>query len=235
MNSAILVLDVTLEEKKMSKISVLLVEDHHVVRKGISYLLSLEADIDIVGEAEDGNEGIQMAKELCPDIIILDITMPNLNGIDAVRRIRKSVPNAKVIILTMHTREQYIRQALREGASGYLLKESTQEELVNAIKTVYKGDVALSPSISKFVFNEYVKQSDHKQEVDSLELLTDRERQVLRLIAEGKTNKDIAKCLDISKSTVNIHRTNVMQKLDIHDTVGLVRYSIEKGIIVVDN
>jgi DNA-binding NarL/FixJ family response regulator len=219
----------------MSKISVLLVEDHHVVRKGISYLLSLDEDSDIVGEAEDGNEGIKMAKGLCPDIVILDITMPNLNGIDAVRQIKKSVPKTKVIILTMHTREQYIRQALREGASGYLLKESTQEELVNAIKTVHKGDVALSPSISKFIFNEYVKQSDPKQEVDSLELLTDREREVLRLIAEGKTNKGIAKCLNISKSTVNIHRTNVMRKLDIHDTVGLVKYSIEKGIIVVDN
>ena len=219
----------------MSKISILLVEDHHVVRKGISYLLSLEEDIDIVGEAEDGNEGIKMAKDLCPDVVILDITMPNLNGIDTIRRIRKSVPNTKVIILTMHTREQYIRQALREGASGYLLKESTHEELVNAIKTVHKGDVALSPSISKFVFNEYVKQNDPKHEADSLELLTDRERQVLRLVAEGKTNKDIAKCLNISKSTVNIHRTNVMQKLDIHDTVGLVKYSIEKGVIVVDN
>ena len=219
----------------MSKISVLLVEDHHVVRKGISYLLSLDEDIDIVGEADDGNEGIKMVKDLRPDIAILDITMPNLNGIDAIRRIRKSVPKTKVIILTMHSREQYIRQALQEGASGYLLKESTQEELVNAIKTVHKGDVALSPSISKFVFSEYVRQSDPKQEVDSLELLTDREREVLRLIAEGKTNKDIAKCLNISKSTVNIHRTNVMRKLDIHDTVGLVKYSIEKGIIVVDN
>ncbi len=219
----------------MSKISVLLVEDHHVVRKGISYLLSLEEDIDIVGEAEDGHEGIKMAKELFPDVVILDITMPNLNGIDATRRIRKSVPGTKVIILTMHTKEQYIRQALREGASGYLLKESTHEELVDAIKKVHSGDVALSPSVSKFVFNEYVKQGDAKQETDSLELLTDRERQVLRLIAESKTNKDIAKCLNISKSTVNIHRTNVMQKLDIHDTVGLVKYSIEKGIIVIDN
>ncbi len=218
----------------MSKITVLLVEDHHVVRKGISYLLSLEEDIDIVGEAEDGNEGTKMAKELYPDVVIMDITMPNLNGIDAVRQIRKSVPNTKVIILTMHTREQYIRQVLREGASGYLLKESTQDELVNAIKAVHKGEVALSPSVSKFIFNEYVKQNDPKQEVDSLETLTDRERQVLRLISEGNTNKDIAKRLEISKSTVNIHRTNVMKKLDIHDTVGLVKYSIEKGIIVVD-
>jgi DNA-binding NarL/FixJ family response regulator len=218
----------------MSKISVLLVEDHHVVRKGISYLLSLEEDIDIVGEAEDGNEGIQMAKELCPDVVIMDITMPGLNGIDAIKQIRKSMPETKVMIMTMHTREHYIRQALREGASGYLLKESTQEELVDAIRTVHKGGVALSPSISRFVLNEYVRQGDSKKEVDSIELLTDRERQVLRLIAEGKTNKEIAKCLSISKSTVNIHRTNVMHKLDIHDTVGLVLYSIEKGIIVVD-
>jgi len=219
----------------MSKISVLLVEDHHVVRKGISYLLSLEEDIDVLGEAEDGNEGIKMAKELYPDVVIMDITMPNLNGIDAVKRIKKSLPNTKVIILTMHTKEQYIRQALRDGASGYLLKESTHDELLNAIKMVHKGDVALSPSISKFVFNEYVKQRDPIQKTDSLDLLTDREKQVLRLVAEGNTNKDIAKYLKISKSTVNIHRTNVMQKLDLHDTVGLVKYSIEKGVIVVDN
>jgi two-component system response regulator NreC len=175
-----------------------------------------------------------MAKDLCPDVVIMDITMPNLNGIDVVKQIRKSIPETKVVILTMHTREQYIRQALREGASGYLLKESTQEELANAIRTVHKGGVALSPSISRFVLNEYVRQADPKKEVDSLELLTDRERQVLRLIAEGKTNKEVAKCLSISKSTVNIHRTNIMQKLDIHDTVGLVRYSVEKGIIVID-
>ena len=218
----------------MPKISVLLVEDHHVVRKGISYLLSLEEDIDLVGEAEDGNEAVKMAKDLCPDVVVMDITMPNLNGIDAVKQIKKAIPETKVMILTMHTREQYIRQALREGASGYLLKESTQEELVNAIRTVHKGGVALSPSISRFVLNEYVRQADPKKEVDSLELLTDRERQVLRLIAEGKTNKEIAKCLSISKSTVNIHRTNIMQKLDIHDTAGLVRYSMEKGIIVID-
>lgn len=218
----------------MPNISVLLVEDHHVVRKGISYLLSLEEDIDIVGEAEDGNNAIKMVKDLCPDVVIMDITMPNLNGIDAVKQIKKSIPETKVIILTMHTREQYIRQALREGASGYLLKESTQEELVNAIRTVHKGGMALSPSISRFVLNEYVRQADPKKEIDSLELLTDRERQVLRLIAEGKTNKEAAKCLSISKSTVNIHRTNIMQKLNIHDTVGLVRYSVEKGIIVID-
>jgi two-component system response regulator NreC len=218
----------------MPKISVLLVEDHHVVRKGISYLLSLEEDIDLVGEAEDGNKAIKMAKDLRPDVVVMDITMPNLNGIDAVKQIKKAIPETKVMILTMHTREQYIRQALREGASGYLLKESTPEELVNAIRTVHKGGVALSPSISRFVLNEYVKQADPKNEVDSLELLTDRERQVLRLIAEGKTNKEIAKCLSISKSTVNIHRTNIMQKLDIHDTAGLVRYSMEKGIIVID-
>lgn len=218
----------------MPNITVLLAEDHHVVRKGISTLLSLEKDIDLVGEAKDGEEVVKMAKSLCPDVVVTDITMPLLNGIDAVRKIKKYAPETKVLILTMHSKEQYIRQALKEGATGYLLKESTYEELIDAIRKVHKGDVVLSPSISKFVLNEYIKRGPSEHDIDSLDLLTDRERQILRLIAEGKTNKEIAIHLSISKSTVNIHRTNVMQKLDIHDLVGLVRYSVEKGLIVID-
>lgn len=218
----------------MPNISVLLAEDHHVVRKGISTLLSLEKDIDLVGEAKDGEEAVKMTMDLCPDVVIMDITMPILNGIEAMRQIKRAMPKTKILILTMHTREQYIRQALRDGASGYLLKESTHEELLDAIKTVHNGGVTLSPSISRFVLNEYIKKANQEKDVDSLELLTDREIQVLRLVAEGKANKEIAKYLSISKSTVNIHRHNIMQKLNIHDIVGLVRYSIEKGIIVVD-
>ncbi len=218
----------------MSNISVLVAEDHHVVRKGILYLLSMEKDINIIGEAQDGGEAIKMARDLCPDVIIMDISMPVLNGVDAIKQIKKSVPETKILILTMHIKEQYIRRALREGASGYLLKASTQGELANAVRTVHKGGVALSPPISKFVLDAYVKHPDSKEPVDSLELLTDREIQVLRLVAEGKANKEIAKSLSISKSTVNIHRHKIMQKLDIHDIVGLVKYSIEKGIIVID-
>lgn len=219
----------------MPKISVLLAEDHHVVREGISILLSLEKDIDLVGEAKDGDDAVKMAKDLCPDIVIIDITMPILNGIDAVKQIKRYLPDTKVLILTIHNNEQYINEAFSAGASGYLLKETTCEDLVDAIRKVHKGgDVVLSPSISRFVVNAYVRQAYSKKEVDSLKLLTEREKQILRLIANGKTNKEIARCLSISKCTVNSHRANIMQKLKIHDTAGLVIYSIEKGLIEID-
>lgn len=218
----------------MANISVLIAEDHHVVRKGISTLLSMEQDINLVGEAKDGKEAVQMAKHLCPDVVVMDITMPLLGGIDALRLMKRSIPETKILIFTMHTREQYIQHALKEGASGYLLKDATPEELIDAIITVHKGGVALSPSLSGFVVNTLVENGNVHEEVDRLESLTDRERQVLRLVAEGKSNKEIAECLSISKNTVNIHRTKMMQKLDIHDTIGLVKYCIEKGIIVID-
>lgn len=219
----------------MTKISVLLADDHHIVRKGISTLLSMENDIDVIGEAKDGNEAIKMTTDLIPDVVVLDITMPVLNGIDAIRQIKRSSPETKILIMTMHSREQYIRQAFSEGASGYLLKEATHEELVDAIRTVHNGETALSPSISKFVLNSFIDQANSLSQKDSLQLLTDREKQTLRLIAEGQTNKEIANTLSISKNTVNIHRTKIMEKLGIHDIAGLVRYSIEKGLVVIDH
>lgn len=219
----------------MPKISVLLAEDHHVVREGISCLLSMEMDINIIGEAKDGDDAVKMAKNLCPDIVIIDITMPILNGIDAVKQIKRYLPDTKVLILTIHTNEQYINEAFSAGVSGYLLKDTTCEDLVDAIRKVHKGgDVVLSPSISKFVVNAYAKQAFNEKTVDSLKLLTEREKQILRLIADGKTNKEIARCLSISKCTVNSHRANIMQKVKIHDTAGLVRYSIEKGLIEIN-
>ncbi len=217
----------------MSNISVLLADDHHVVRKGISALLSLDKEINIVGEAKDGHEAITMASNLIPDVIVMDITMPILNGIDAIRQIKRAVPNTKILILTMHNKEQYIRRAFAEGASGYLLKDATDGELAQAIKTVHKGNTVLSPSISNFVVKTFIENTHSETQKDSLLLLTDRERQVLCLIAEGKTNKEIAAFLSISKSTVNVHRTNIMEKLDIHEIAGLVRYSVEKGLIFI--
>lgn len=219
----------------MPNISVLLAEDHHIVREGISSLLALEKDIDLVGEAKDGEEIVKMARDLSPDVVIMDITMPILNGIDAVKQIKRHLPDTKVLILTIHAGEQYINEAFSAGASGYLLKEATGADLMKAIRTVHKGgDIVLSPSISRFIVKAYVRQTCSVQEVDSLKLLTDREKQILRLIADGKTNKEIAKCLSISKTTVNAHRAHIMQKIDIHDTAGLVRYSIERGLIEID-
>ncbi|MFQ5688399.1 MAG: response regulator [Candidatus Scalindua sp.] len=219
----------------MPKISVLLAEDHHIVREGVSSLLSMEKDIDIIGEAKDGDEAVKMAKDLCPDVVIIDITMPVLNGITAVKQIKRYLPDTKVLILTIHTNEQYINEAFDAGVSGYILKETTCEYLVDAIRKVHKGgDVVLSPSIARFVVNTYVSQAHSEKEVDSLKLLTEREKQILRLIANGKTNKEIAGCLSISKCTVNSHRANIMQKIGIHDTVGLVKYSIEKGLIEIN-
>lgn len=215
----------------MPNISVLLAEDHHVVREGISSLLSMEKDINIIGEAKDGDDAVKMAKDLCPDIVIIDVTMPILNGIDAVKQIKRHLPETKVLILTIHTNEQYINEAFSAGVSGYLLKDTTCEDLVDAIRKVHKGgDMVLSPSISRLVINAYASQAHSEKEVDSLKLLTEREIQILRLIADGKTNKAIAGCLSISKCTVNSHRAHIMQKIKIHDTAGLVRYSIEKGL-----
>lgn len=219
----------------MPNISVLLAEDHHVVREGISSLLSMEKDINIIGEAKDGDEAVKMAKDLCPDVVLMDITMPVLGGIDAVKQIKRAVPSTMILLLTVHTNEQYINEAFSAGASGYLLKDATGEDLVNAIRKVHKGsDVVLSPSISKFVINAYVRQVSSEKVSDSLSLLTEREKQILRLVASGKTSKEIARCLSISKGTVNIHRAHIMEKIDIHDAAGLVRYSIEKGLIAVD-
>ena len=215
----------------MPEITVLIAEDNHIVRNGISTLLSMEQGIKIVGEAKNGNEAIKMTTHLCPDVVIMDIMMPFLSGLDALKLIKRSVPETKVLILTMHTGEQCVRRALKEGASGYLLKDATSEELIDAIITVHKGGVALSPSITGIVVNTLVgQQVNLKEKVDNLKSLTDRERQILRLIAEGMTNKEIANYLSISKNTVNTHRTKLMQKLDIHDTIELVkhRFSLTK-------
>ncbi len=221
-------------KEEMQEISVIIVDDHHVMREALSNLLSMEQGIYVVGEAKDGDEAIKMTKYLKPDVVIMDITMPVLNGEDALRIIKRSMPETKVLILTMHNSKQSVCRALKEGASGYLLKDATSEELVEAIMTVYKGGMALSPSIAKFAEKGIIgKHMEIDENEDDLDRLTDRERQILSFIAEGKTNKEIANCLSISKSTVNIHRTKMMQKLDLHDTIELIKYCIEKEILII--
>jgi len=216
----------------MDKTRVLLVEDHTIVRKGLRSLLDKETGIKVVEEAEDGREAILKAEELHPDVVVMDIAMPGLNGLEATRQIKKRFPDIKIIILTMHANEEYILQSLKAGASGYLIKKAAPVELISAINAVHKGNSFLSPSISRMVIDEYIRRSKEISEgEEGFERLTVREREVLQLIAEGRKTREIAELLYISIKTVETHRAHIMNKLDIHSTAELTRYAIRKGII----
>jgi len=218
----------------MPKIKVLLAEDHTIVRKGLTSLLAGEADIEVVGEAEDGQEAVELVERLAPDVVLMDNTMPVLNGLEATRQIKKRFPEIKVLVLTMHTTEEYIQQFLQAGASGYLIKKTAPKELVTAIHAVYRGDSYLSPAISNVIIEGYLHQAAATASEDSYEKLTDRERQVLQMITEGVSNREIAERLHLSVKTVNNHRMNLMDKLNIHNTAKLVKYAIRKGVISLD-
>jgi len=216
----------------MDKTRVLLAEDHTIVRKGLRSLLDKETGIKVVEEAEDGREAILKAEELYPDVVVMDIAMPGLNGLEATRQIKKRFPDIKIIILTMHANEEYILQSLKAGASGYLIKKAAPVELISAINAVHKGNSFLSPSISRMVIDEYIRRSKEISEgEEGFERLTVREREVLQLIAEGRKTREIAELLYISIKTVETHRAHIMNKLDIHSTAELTRYAIRKGII----
>ncbi len=212
-------------------IKVLLAEDHTIVRKGIRSLLDDEIAIEVVGEAENGRDAIEKTEELSPDVIVMDYTMPILNGLEATRQIKKRFPEVKIVILTMHTDEEYVFQFLQVGAAGYLVKQTAPKELISAIQTVYQGESYLSPSVSKMVIEEFVRHTQATQVESNYEKLTDREREIFQLIAEGFSSKDIADQLHISLKTVGVHRINLMNKLDIHSVPDLVRYAIRKGVI----
>jgi len=214
----------------MAKIRILLADDHTIVRKGIRSLLDAEPSLEVVGEAESGREAVEKAELLRPDIVLMDHTMPLLNGLEALRQIKKQLPEIKVLILTMHTNEEYIFQFLQAGAEGYLVKQTAPTDLVEAIRAVYAGQSFLSPAISRTVIEEYVRHTATER-VDSLEKLTDREREVLQLLAEGHSASEIAEQLHISAKTVGVHRMNVMQKLEINNPTDLVKYALRKGII----
>ena len=216
----------------MGNIKVLLTDDHTIVRKGLCSILEGEAGIEVIGEAEDGREAIKLAKKLHPDIVVMDIAMSGLNGLEATRQIRNLYPEMKILILTMHANEEYILQALKSGASGYLVKKAAPSELVSAIKAVHQGNSFLSPSISRTVIDEYIRRADEISEGDdAFEKLTARETEVLQLIAEGRKTSEIAELLYISIKTVETHRTHIMNKLGIHSTAELTQYAIRKGII----
>jgi DNA-binding NarL/FixJ family response regulator len=204
---------------------ILLADDHAVVRQGFKALLE-RAGFEVVGEAEDGQQAISMADEFHPDVAVLDIAMPQLNGIDAARGIAKTSPRTKTILLTQYTQGRNVLEGLRAGVRGVVVKSRAFDELLRAIQTVCAGDTYLSPEVSSFVVESYVSNREEPRPQ-----LRDRERQVLQLVAEGRTTKEIATILGISTKTAESHRTNIMERLDIHDTAGLVRYAIREGLI----
>lgn len=213
----------------MKKIRVLLAEDHTIVRQGLVALLRSEPDIEVAGEASDGLLAIELAKKLIPDVVLMDIAMKHLNGIEATRQIKKLFPHMKVLVLTMYDNEEWIFQIFKAGASGYLIKDSAMTDLISAIRAIYQGDSFLSPSISKKVIEEYIRKAEMGEKT-GVDILTDREREILQLIAEGQSTPQIASLLCISKKTVEAHKTHIMEKLNIHDKVGLVKYAIRIGL-----
>jgi len=207
-------------------IRILLADDHSMVRQGFRRILEAQADFEIVGEASDGREAIALAEQLRPDIVVMDVAMPGLNGIEATRRIVESSPRTKVLALSMHRDNVYVREILRAGARGYLLKDAFDADLVAAVRAVARGDGYIAPAVADSVL------SDYRQHVsDPLDLLTAREREVLQLIAEGKTNKEIAALLNLSVYTVDAHRGRIMEKLNLHSAGELVRFAVRKGLI----
>ncbi len=212
-------------------IRVLLADDHGVVRKGLRFLLDRQPGMEIVGEAADGREAVRLAETAEPDIIVMDIAMPLLNGIEAAAQIVRRNPKVGVIILSMHSDEDYLLSALNAGAKGYLLKGSAEEDLVRAIQAVYKGSPFFSPEIAKTLLEDYMRFLQQRNLQDSYDLLTEREKEVLQLLAEGKSNKEVAGILDVSVNTVDTHRNHLMQKLNLHNTAEIVLYAVRKKII----
>jgi two-component system, NarL family, response regulator NreC len=209
-------------------IKLMLVDDHTIVRHGLSRSFKQGDEIEVVGQANDGRTAVELAGQLSPDVIIMDIAMPDLNGVDATRQITNQNSKVKVIGLSMHSGSKYVREMFRAGASGYLLKDCPFEELVEAIKTVAGGKTYVSPSIGEMVIKEYV--SDQEEEKSAFSVLSAREREVLQLLAEGKTTKQCGKRLHISPKTVEAHRLKIMEKLGINNTAQLTKYAIQEGL-----
>ncbi len=208
------------------KIRVLLADDHALVRQGFRLILGGQPDMEIVGEAGNGREALEQAERLHPDVVVMDVAMPELNGIEATRRLATVSPQTRVLALSMHKDSAYVREILRAGARGYLLKDSIDADLVAAVRAVSRGEGYLSPSVSDAVLSDY-----RRQVSDPVDLLTSREREVLQLIAEGKTNKEIATALNLSVYTVDAHRGRIMDKLNLHTTSELVRFAMRKGLV----
>lgn len=212
-------------------IRILIADDHGIIRAGLKLLLEHAPEMQVVGEASDGREAVRLAAELQPDVVIVDIGMPLLNGIDATAQILRETPKIGAIILSMHADESYIMRALNAGAKGYLLKDSADDDLLRAVRTVAEGRPFFSPVIAQTLLEDYVRLMREHRVTDSYDLLTEREREVLQLLAEGKSNKEVATVLGLSPYTVESHRNNLMQKLNLHNTADIVLYAVRKAII----
>lgn len=215
----------------MGKIRILICDDHGIVRKGLRLQLEQREEFEVLGEAVDGREAVHMAEELGPDVVIMDIAMPNLNGIDAAAQMVKRDPGLRVIILSMHSDESYLTRALTAGVKGYLLKETADLDLYRAVQAVAQGKVFFSPAIANTLLEDYMRQLQQRGLQDSYDLLTDREKEILQLLAEGKSNKEVATTLSLSPYTVETHRTHIMQKLNLHSSADIVLYAVRKKII----
>ena len=215
----------------MALIRILLADDHTVVRDGLRALLEKQADMQIVAEAADGRDSVRLAEQHTPDVVVMDIAMPNMNGIEATRRILEQNPDCAVVILSMHQDESYVLRSLKAGAKGYLLKDSLRGDVIEAIRTVSQGRSFLTRKVSRLLQEDYVSQMERRGVEDSYDLLTGREREILQLVAEGKANKEVANFLNISLTTVETHRTHILQKLGLHSIPELILYAVRKGII----
>jgi DNA-binding NarL/FixJ family response regulator len=215
----------------MSKIRVVVADDHTIVREGVRILLEAQPDIEVVGEAADGLEALARVRELMPDIVLIDIAMPNLNGLEATRAIKRDYSKVQIIALTMYESDEYFFQILNAGASGYILKKAASGDLLAAIRAVYAGEVFLYPSVARRLVSDYLSRVQSGEEKNSYDGLTPREREVLKLIAEGHTNQAIADKLVISPSTVQTHRSRTMQRLNLHNRAELIHYAIRKGLL----
>jgi two-component system response regulator NreC len=218
----------------MSKIRLLMVDDHEIVRAGLRMLLQTQADIEIVAEATTGREAVARARELQPDVVLMDISLPDVDGFEATQQIKRALPNTAILALTMHESDEYFFKMLQAGASGYVPKKAAPTELINAIRAVYEGNVFLYPSLAKSLVRDYLGRASEPDERAALDGLTEREQEVLKLIADGLTNQEIADRLTISVKTVERHRSNIMSKLNLHSRTELVKYAIRKGLIDVE-
>jgi DNA-binding NarL/FixJ family response regulator len=215
-------------------IRVLIADDHTMFRAGLRALLATEQDIEVIGEAADGEEAVAKSRELVPDVVVMDILMPGMNGIEATSRLAAECPGTKVLVLSMYDDDEHVQQLLAAGAAGFVLKQATTDELVRAIREVVAGGLPLSPGIAARVVRDYARRVRGEREASVAGALTAREREVLTLVAQGQTNQAIAERLGLSRKTVDVHRTNVMRKLGLHDVTELVKYALRAGLITLD-